>query len=90
MRAISIGLVVWLLSACASTPPSRDTGLPGPRPGACGRPGSVAVHPVATESVQTTDGGVAVAIAVVWLLLGLTSAIIGCPGAAAGANATPG
>jgi hypothetical protein len=36
------------------------------------------------------DGGVAVAIAVVWLLLGLTSAIVGCPGAAAGANATPG
>lgn len=90
MRAISVGLVVLLLSACASTPPSRDTGVPGPGPGTCGRPGSVAVHPGSTESVQMADGGVAVAIAVVWLLLGLTSAIVGCPGAAAGANATPG
>jgi hypothetical protein len=90
MRAISVVLVVLLLSACAGTPSSRDTGPPGAGPGACGRSGGVAVEPGTPESVQATDGGVAVAIALVWLLLGLASAITGCPEEAAGADATSG
>ena len=90
MRAISVVLVFLLLSACAGPSSSRDTGPPGAESGACGRSGGVAVGPGSSQSVQAADGGLTIAIAVIWLLLGLASAIPGCPRAAAGAGATPG
>ena len=89
MRAISVFLVVLLRPACAGTSPSRDTGPPGAESGACGRSGGVAVGPGSSQSFRAADGGLTVAIAVVWLLLGLASAIASCPRAAAGADATP-
>lgn len=90
MRAISIVLVVLLLSACAGTSASRGTQPPGAEWGACGRSGDVAVGPGSSQSLQVADGGLTAVIAAVWLLLGLASAIASCPRAATGADATPG
>ena len=90
MRAISAVLVVLLLAACAATSPSRNTGPPAAEAAPCGRSGGVWMEPGSSHSAQVSDGGLTVAIAVIWLLLGLASAIAGCPSAVAGADVTPG
>ena len=90
MRAIAVVLVVLLLGACAGTSPSRSTGPPAAEAAPCGRSGGPWMEPGSSYSAQAGDGGLTVAIAVIWLLLGLASAIGGCPSSAAGADAMPG
>jgi hypothetical protein len=90
MRAISVVLVVLTLSACAGTSPSRSTGPPAAEAGPCARSGGVTAEPGSSQSFQAGDRGFVTAIAVIVMLLALTTAIASCPRAAAGADTTPG
>lgn len=82
MRAISIGLILLHLSACAGTPPGRDAGPPPANPGPCDPSGSAATRS-GGDGVQASNGSLTIALTTVFLLLGLVGAIAGCPKAGA-------